>query len=297
MTALLDDLRKQLKHLHRQAGEPSTRSIATRTNRQISHTTVHMVLQCRKLPRREQLDRVVEALGGDVQPFRELWVAIRDAQDPAAASGALQQESTGTPLQAAPHQSAMDFDPVRNDIVLQPLGGIFSPSAGYARLTKSDSTHISYADIAEMVSAGDMEAHDLEFRSQIYDTSERSKRHLATDVAAFANGSGGVILVGIVSDKQGQATAMTDVHFGDESVGRLPSIISSLVSPVPDFRIFPIENPERSRYGVLLIFVSGSSSALHTVKAGQGLLFPKRSGYNIRFLSESEIAAAYRQSP
>ncbi|MEU1721844.1 ATP-binding protein [Nonomuraea sp. NPDC005692] len=191
----------------------------------------------------------------------------------------------------------MDFDTVRNDNVLQPLAGIFPPSAGYARIAKSGSTHISYADITEMISAGDTEAHDLEFKSQIYDASEKSKRLLATDAAAFANSSGGVILIGIVSDRQGRATAMTDVPLGNESVGRLSNIVSSLVSPVPDFRIFPIENPGHSGYGVILIFVSGSSAALHTVKAGQGLLFPKRSGYNVHFLSESEIAAAYRRSP
>ena len=75
-------LRSRLQRLHRHNGEPSTREISRRTDRAISHTTVSLVLRCAKNPRWGQLELVVEALGGDAEEFRPLWVAVCDAVDP-----------------------------------------------------------------------------------------------------------------------------------------------------------------------------------------------------------------------
>ncbi|MGC5010132.1 hypothetical protein ACLQ2R_05150, partial [Streptosporangium sp. DT93] len=78
--SLLDTLRARLQRLHRHSGKPSTREIARRAQG-ISHTTVHGVLRCAKNPRWGQLELVVEALGGEVQEFKALWVAVLDAED------------------------------------------------------------------------------------------------------------------------------------------------------------------------------------------------------------------------
>ncbi|MEU6729081.1 WD40 repeat domain-containing protein [Nonomuraea wenchangensis] len=77
----LDVLRGSLKRLHRESGEPSTREIARRTGRVISHTTVSLVLQCRKNPRWQLLEIIVQALDGDVEEFRQLWISVRDSED------------------------------------------------------------------------------------------------------------------------------------------------------------------------------------------------------------------------
>jgi peptide deformylase len=86
----LGALRDRLRWLHRNDGEPSTREIARRTGRAISHTTVNGVLRCAKTPKWDQLELVVEALHGDRAEFHALWVAVRDHEDdrsPAAPSG------------------------------------------------------------------------------------------------------------------------------------------------------------------------------------------------------------------
>lgn len=77
----LAKLRARLKRLHRHAGEPSTRQISRLTSNAISHTTVSLVLRCEKLPRWEQLERVVEALKGNTDEFRSLWIIVRDTID------------------------------------------------------------------------------------------------------------------------------------------------------------------------------------------------------------------------
>src|SRR6266540_3856137 len=46
-----------------------------------SHTTVHQVLSCKRLPSWGKLELVVEALGGDPETMRPLWVSARQAVD------------------------------------------------------------------------------------------------------------------------------------------------------------------------------------------------------------------------
>jgi len=47
----------------------------------LSHDTVHRILTRPELPRWGPLELVVEALGGDVETFRNLWVSARRAMD------------------------------------------------------------------------------------------------------------------------------------------------------------------------------------------------------------------------
>jgi CRP-like cAMP-binding protein/class 3 adenylate cyclase len=75
----LADLRERLKRLHRKAGEPSTRAIGKAIT--LSHTTVHSVLRCSKAPVWGQLELVVESLGGEVEEFKELWIAAKDEEE------------------------------------------------------------------------------------------------------------------------------------------------------------------------------------------------------------------------
>jgi HEAT repeat protein len=74
----LETLRYRLQRLHLTSGKPSTRAIARTTHGAISHTTVSYVLRCDKSPKWGQLELVVEALGGNVEEFRAIWVAVED---------------------------------------------------------------------------------------------------------------------------------------------------------------------------------------------------------------------------
>ncbi len=77
----LDRPRHQLQRLYRVGGEPSMREIARRTGHSISHATVHTVLRCAKTPNWGPLELVVEALDGNSEEFRRVWIAVRDMED------------------------------------------------------------------------------------------------------------------------------------------------------------------------------------------------------------------------
>jgi hypothetical protein len=74
------DILLELRQLHLLAGEPSMRAIARSTGA-LSHDTVHRVLTGPGLPQWGPLELVVEALHGDVEAFRLLWVAARREMD------------------------------------------------------------------------------------------------------------------------------------------------------------------------------------------------------------------------
>ena len=85
----LDLLRDQLRRLHLHAGKPSTREIARRIGSNvISHTTVHSVLRCAICPRWGNLELVVEALGGDIEEFRPIWISVQETPRPRSAGRA-----------------------------------------------------------------------------------------------------------------------------------------------------------------------------------------------------------------
>jgi tetratricopeptide (TPR) repeat protein len=73
---------EELHALYRRAGEPSTRVLARSLGTGVlSHTTVHAVLNGRRVPRWGPLELVVGQLGGDIEQFRQLWLAARAAED------------------------------------------------------------------------------------------------------------------------------------------------------------------------------------------------------------------------
>jgi hypothetical protein len=74
------DVLVALRELYLLAGEPSVRDIAKATGA-LSRDTVHRILTRPELPRWGPLELVVEALGGDVETFRNLWVSARRAMD------------------------------------------------------------------------------------------------------------------------------------------------------------------------------------------------------------------------
>ena len=67
------DLVDALHELHHRAGWPSLRTLAKAAG--CSHTTVSSVFSSPKLPAWGILKLLVEAMGGDVPAFRELWLA------------------------------------------------------------------------------------------------------------------------------------------------------------------------------------------------------------------------------
>jgi tetratricopeptide (TPR) repeat protein len=87
MSAYLQELKGLLRRLHREAGEISTREIARRSHGAVSHTTAHQVLRSDSIPSWKSLEIVVQALQGDVERFKSLWIRARDASEASDAQG------------------------------------------------------------------------------------------------------------------------------------------------------------------------------------------------------------------
>ncbi|BCJ44257.1 hypothetical protein GCM10010168_10700 [Actinoplanes ianthinogenes] len=118
-TADLGELRAFVQRLHRDNGEPSTREIARRLDGAISHTTVAKILKCDKPPGWEQFEGVVEALGGDPDEARQVWVAFRDATAPLSE---VQSTATGSRRNTPWMMPALNRRPIdRPDLTAQML--------------------------------------------------------------------------------------------------------------------------------------------------------------------------------
>lgn len=68
---------RALREIHRRAGQPSSRVIATKIGG-MSHTTVILALRGPKVPTWPVVSKIVEALDGDVEAIRPLWMEARE---------------------------------------------------------------------------------------------------------------------------------------------------------------------------------------------------------------------------
>jgi hypothetical protein len=68
---------RALRELHRKTGQPSSRSLAAKIGG-MSHTTIASALRGPKVPTWPVVVRLVEALDGDLESIRELWIEARE---------------------------------------------------------------------------------------------------------------------------------------------------------------------------------------------------------------------------
>jgi hypothetical protein len=139
------------------------------------------------------------------------------------------------------------------------------------------------------------EEFDLDFKQALYGRGDSDRRSLAGDVCALANTAGGVILIGVEEDDQARAVAAPGVDLADVEVTRMRQIVGSLAAPMPPFEIYSIpDDPASPVHGYYVVAVPRSSSAPHATIVNEALRFPRRNGATTRYLSEPELAAAYR---
>lgn len=162
------------------------------------------------------------------------------------------------------------------------------------RLFDARLDEVTHAHIADLVTAAVPEAYDLEYKAELYGKSDKEKRDLAGDIAAMANTAGGLLVLGIAEDDQARAAAAPGVALSDEEDRRIHLIAAAQVAPSPTFDVLQIENPQQSGHGFMLIAVPRSPMGPHAVLVNEGLRFPRRSGTTTIYLSEPEVASAYR---
>ena len=153
---------------------------------------------------------------------------------------------------------------------------------------------LSWAVLEDMVEQGAPEALDLDFKQEHYGNSDSDKRELCKDVAALANTSGGVILIG-VAEGDGAASGLAPVPFSDVDERRYRQVAANGVLPLPRFDLLRVASPSDPASGVLAIVVPRSPLAPHAVVVNDGLRYPRRHGSTTLYLTEPEVASAYRQ--
>jgi hypothetical protein len=154
---------------------------------------------------------------------------------------------------------------------------------------------VEYEHVLTLVSEQVTEAFDLDFKSEIYGGSDSEKHKLAAHIAALANTAGGLLVFGVAEDDQARAVDAPGVSVAEAEIRRMRQVAASLVVPLPVFDVLPIEDPMMPGRGFLIVAVTRSPLAPHAVLLNDGFRFPRRNGATTRYLSEPEVAVAYRQ--
>jgi hypothetical protein len=168
-------------------------------------------------------------------------------------------------------------------------------SARLEALLGSRLEQVQHSHLMTLVSSQVAEAFDLDFKSEMYGSSDRGKHDAATDVAALANTAGGLLILGVEEDEQARASAAPGITLSEADERRIRQIVGSQVVPMPVIDVLRIPDPARPGHGLVLIAVPRSPLAPHAVLVNVSLRYPKRNGATTRYLSEPEVADAYRE--
>lgn len=152
---------------------------------------------------------------------------------------------------------------------------------------------IDAAVVERLISLRLREDTDIDFKRDEYAATDKGHQDAATDVAAMANGPGGVVFLG-VRDHDGSAAELVPVMFSETTELRLRQAIISRTAPAPFFVMRRVQLAIDHEHGVYLIIVPPSPYAPHAVRTGSSLGYPVRAGAHTRWLAESEVADAYR---
>ncbi len=142
------------------------------------------------------------------------------------------------------------------------------------------------------VAAGLAETRDLDWKRSIPEAPGTSD--FPKDVAAMANSGGGIIVYGVTESNK-SATGRFDVGEVTETQERtLRAVAASRISPpVLNLRIERIQSDENSPRA-LAVTVPPSDTPPHLIFENQGFRGPARNDADTVWMSEPQLAAAYR---
>ncbi|GAA0499036.1 hypothetical protein GCM10010361_75730 [Streptomyces olivaceiscleroticus] len=172
-----------------------------------------------------------------------------------------------------------------------------------AQLLGTDFEDLDRRHLVELCDLHAAEDVDLDFKQDnAYAKDADGLDEFAKDVTAMANARGGLIVIGVTENDQGDAEQLNPVAISDKLHNQLIQGLRSRVFPFlpPDFRMRLIaDSPTTPERGYILVGIPRSSVAPHAVrptggKGQQRYGYARRLGRTTAWLDESEIAALYR---
>lgn len=157
----------------------------------------------------------------------------------------------------------------------------------------------SYEAVAGLVgNVNAAESDDLDYKIK-YDPKTTAREELAKDIAAFANATGGVIIVGVADDKKtALPTRAVETSIEDRILRWIRETASTNIAPLPNFDIVPVPSHNNPASGFIIIAVPRSAAAPHAVfdpASRRALAYPRRHGRTTTWLPETMVATAYRE--
>ena len=151
---------------------------------------------------------------------------------------------------------------------------------------------VAAEDIVRLVEQEVRETDELDFKATLYAKTDDGKEELCKDIAGLRNHRGGALLLG-VGDKNAVANGCPEVALSDGEERRMRQIVASGTAPHAAFEIRAIKGKKPGK-GFYLLIAEPSLDRPHAVLVGEGLRYPRRDGTTTRYLTEPEVADAYR---
>jgi hypothetical protein len=136
---------------------------------------------------------------------------------------------------------------------------------------------------------GVRESDYFEVKAQTYGNGDSAKRELCADIAAFANGRGGILLLGAADDDVDVVSALTPISLDGEEL-RIRQVVASGVFPAAPISLVVVPTETDPGMGFVVVAVPPSADGPHAVVKDQDLRFPVRSGAGKRYMSPPEVS-------
>jgi predicted HTH transcriptional regulator len=161
--------------------------------------------------------------------------------------------------------------------------------------------NVTYDAIADLVgNAEAAENENLDYKQAHYTMDPKGKEELAKDVAAFANHTGGLLVLGM-AEARGVPSKVFDVDLDDAHLRHIQQVIVANTAPPVRYEAISVPKPGSADTGFLLLAVPRSPYGPHAVTAPPAkqstacLRYPRRGNSKTEWLTETDVATAYRE--
>lgn len=152
---------------------------------------------------------------------------------------------------------------------------------------------LSAKDLEELLARQIQESDTIEYKQQMYGSSDEDKREMLRDITAFANNRGGHLLIGIVADEGGIPTLIAGVESGTH-VERITSSCLDNLEP----RIIGLDVAEvklSNQKVIVIVAIPESFNAPHMITFKGLNQFWKRHGRQKEKMTVWELQEAFEK--